>query len=90
MMNPNIINILVHNQQRYKELTRPLKEFRDKLLANENNVFHEDIEDDYLVALRRTIINDISKTYALPYEEVYIVLEAMNLEEYLNTSWQLY
>lgn len=86
-MNPNeeaIIQYLVFNQAFFMEKSRPFREQRDKLLNTEDYSFHSEINKQYEELIKADITDDITKKFAFPAEDVIVVLENLNINEYLK------
>lgn len=79
-----IVYSLIHNQGYYKELARPYTDQLAKLLLKEDIAFHADIKEQYRGLIINTIANDITFNLAIPSEDVIIVIEDIDFEEYLK------
>lgn len=77
-----VIFSLVNKQSYYKELVQPFIEAKKALVVN--HVFYGDVEKEFKEKVLGTIADDITKNLAIPVEEVYLVLNHLNLEEYLK------
>lgn len=79
-----IVLMLINKQPYFKELVKPLIIAKDYMLKNKNFAFKDDIEKDFKEKVMSHIADDICKNLAIPYEEVAIVLENVNINNYLS------
>jgi len=77
-----IVYYLISHQGRIKEKLRPFTEQRNKLLIN-NSLFSEEIVEQYKDLVTKTITDELTKDLGVTTEEARIVLEDLNMEEYL-------
>lgn len=77
-----IVFILVNKQSYFKELVKPLIEAKEILKVNK--IFNDDVEKEFKDKVFSLFVDDITKNLAIPTEDVMIVLENLNLNEYLR------
>lgn len=88
VMNPtvedSIFMYLVYNQGRFKiELSQFVKQ-RDSLLKSEDSSFHEEIQDQFKSYALSVLVDNVTKHLAISSEDAIIVIENVNLDEYLT------
>ena len=79
-----IIHAIIHNQEHFKNSTKEFTKQMNDLLTKEKNEFHHDIVEQYKGLVKGVIGDELTKRLAIPIEEVLIVLEDINLLEYLK------
>jgi uncharacterized FlgJ-related protein len=89
MSNPETIHgvvyYLIDNKEHFVEKLRPFTEQKSKLLNSEEHwLFSEEIKEQYDSLARSTIGDEITKKLGIPLEEVILILENVNLDEYLQ------
>jgi len=88
MVNPDvkdhIIQYLILNHGAIKERLQEYKGQRDAYLIELDPVFHGDVKDGFLSLAKTIITEEVGRRYALSPEEVLVVLESFDLEEYLR------
>lgn len=77
-----IIIMLVNKQSYFKELVKPLIDAKNML--DVNKIFGDDIEKEFKERVFQLFADDITKNLAIPTEDVMMVLENLNLNEYLR------
>lgn len=79
----NIFMYLLYNQDRFKiELSAYLKQMEELMIA-EDRVHRPEIRDQFETIARQHIMDDVTKQLAIPTESAIIVLENLNIREYL-------
>lgn len=78
-----VTDYLIVNRPRLALELEPLKQEYNSSLKSQDDVFHDEILKQYLVKLNRHICNDVTKSLALPYSEVYEILEQVDLRNFL-------
>lgn len=88
MVNPDvkdkIITYLVDNHEHIRERVRSYTNDKLDYLEKYNKVFHDDIRDGYLEVVTSYLVTDLANRYAISAEDVLVVLEDLDLEQYLN------
>jgi hypothetical protein len=80
----SIFMYLVYNQERFKiELSEFVKQ-RDSLLKSEDSSFHEEIQDQFKAYALSVLVDNVTKHLAISSEDAIIVIENVNLDEYLT------
>lgn len=79
-----IIEHLITNQSDIKDQVMELRLLKNQLLATYDHVFRLDLEEQYEARIRQIIGYKASKALAIPLENVIIVIESIELEDYLN------
>jgi hypothetical protein len=80
----DVIEFLIINQPYIKEELKKLKHLKDTLKATENQIFHQDIEEQCEQRIKQWIAMYTSDRLAIPYEYVFIQLEKIDVQEYIN------
>lgn len=87
-MNPtvedSIFMYLVYNQGRFKLELNQFVTKRDSLLKAEDASFHEEIQDQFKAYVQSILIDNVTKHLAISSEDAIVVIEALNLDEYLS------
>lgn len=78
-----IIQYLIDNKQYLKYLVDPHTKTRNRLLKEQPREFHDDIIFNYDDLVKFIIVNETSKSLALDYETICIILDNTNLEGYI-------
>lgn len=81
-----IVFHLIHNQQYYKDMITPYTKRRDNFLIINDKVFHDDINNQYWDMVKSVIASDLNFSLAVSYEDAIVVLEEINLKEYLDNE----
>jgi phenylpyruvate tautomerase PptA (4-oxalocrotonate tautomerase family) len=82
-MRERVIEYLIDNRDYFIEKTSDLVDKRESEKKSLSYLFHEDIDEDFLEAVTERISGDITKATGADMESIMIVLEEMNLGEYL-------
>lgn len=82
-MSDAIKDYLISNAEHLESLVQPHREKKDRL---ENNLrfFNGEIEEQYNNLKKYIIANEVTNSLAIPYEDVIVVLESINLEAYIK------
>jgi hypothetical protein len=87
-MNPEVANIvmyyLVNRQQDIKSFSKVYQDQMNKLLQEQPKELHDDIKKQFKNIVVTKMSDDITKDQALPIEDVLIMLNDLNLDEYLK------
>lgn len=84
MINYEIVMYLLHNQLFFKKKFDSLIKFRTSLMKDSNlSLFSDDINKQFKDISKKGIVDEVTSRLAVPAEEVLVVLEDMNLDEYL-------
>lgn len=80
----NVFMYLVYNQERFKiELNQFVKQ-RDSLLKTEDASFHGEIHEQFKAYANSVLVDNVTKHLAISSEDAIIVIENLNLDEYLG------
>lgn len=79
----NVYLILIHNQEHFKQKTKEYKKQRDELLKQQDVSFHDEIHKQYKEVCKWVIVKEICEATGKSNEEVLIVVEQLNMDEYL-------
>jgi hypothetical protein len=80
----NVFMYLVYNQERFKiELNQFVKQ-RDSLLKTEDSSFHGEIQEQFKAYANSVLVDNVTKHLAISSEDAIIVIENLNLDEYLG------
>lgn len=83
-MNIDVINYVLYNQSHFKKKFEALTSFRKDLLSNpELSLFHDEIRKQFSERVKKEIIDEITNRLALSTEEVLLIIEPMNVDEYV-------
>lgn len=80
----NIVTWLLTHQVPVKIMIMEFTKQKDELIAKEDHIFHKDIKEQYFKLVKQKIAFEIAKDLAISAEQIYTVIEALNVEEYLN------
>ncbi len=84
MTNDLIKDYLINNKEHLMKLTQPMRYIKSNLLKKYPEVFSDYIKEQYFELTKSIIIQDITKALAVSTEDVILVLEEINVEEYLK------
>lgn len=80
-----IVEWLIRNHERVKFIIEPSKkEFKKMLNSRNNRYLKQEIIDEYNSLVKNKIGDVATKDLAISLESVIIVLEGINLDEYLK------
>lgn len=79
-----VVHYLIANQEHVKEKIKPFTEQKKTFLEQNGNLFEEEIDKQYEDIVRSTIGDEITAKLGIPLEDVLIVLENLNVKEYLK------
>lgn len=79
-----VVYYLIANQEHIKQKVSPFTRQRERLLSTDNNVFKEEIDKQYHDVVKSTIGDEITSKLGIPIEDVLIILENLNVEEYIK------
>lgn len=79
-----VLTYLLPARDGLREYVKPLREYRDALLEKHDAVFGDDIREQYLEAAKSMIADHVSKAVNVDIENTLIVLEQVNLGEFLG------
>lgn len=80
----SVFMYLVYNQERFKIELNPFVKQRDSLLKSEDSSFHEEIQDQFKAYVNSVLMDNVTKHLAISSEDAIIVIENVNLDEYLR------
>lgn len=81
-----IIGLLVNKQPYFKELVSPFIQAKEALYKMQGRTFEQEIEEQFKDNVFKTIADDISYNVGVSTDEIYEVLENLNLENYLKAK----
>ena len=79
-----IVHTLLYNQPYFKELLRPFIVQRDELKLKEKPEFHADIDKQFDEIVRVELMKDMTARHGIAVDEIKMVLETLNLKDYLS------
>ena len=79
-----ILMKLTCQQFHYKALLQTLIDFRNDLIKTEDIHFRDDINRQFKDRALSILADDLTKDLGVSTEDVYLVLENLNLEEYIK------
>lgn len=79
-----VIEFLILNQPYIKAQLEDLKAAKEKMIDTINPVFRQDLDEQYNVRISQWIAHYTGEALALPIEDVILVLERIDVEEFLN------
>lgn len=82
-MNDEIIDDLIVNKQHYVTILAPLIETLEYLLENEDKLFKDDVLSQFEDTSKWVIAKNIHHRFNVTIEDVYILLENVNIRSYL-------
>lgn len=86
--NPEVLQgiyyYLIANQQHIIEKMKPFTERRKNLLSSEEGIFQEEIDKQYEDIVKSTIGDEITAKLGIPIEDVLVILENLNVNEYIK------
>ena len=77
---------LVHNQWHLQDLISPLLKQKIELYKSEPIEFHPMIHQEFLGLVKQALASEITKCLPVSAESVTIVLQSLNLNEYITRS----
>lgn len=84
-MNDSLIqDYLVANKEHLKLSCSSLETTKNSLLNKHPEAFTDFIKEQYHNMIRNIIVNEVTKALAIPAEDVILVLDSINVEEYLK------
>jgi hypothetical protein len=78
-----IFHTLLYNQPFYKELCKDFISQRNEILEKEDPSLKNDIDRQFISMVKSEITKNLAQRHAISTEEILIVLENVNLQEYL-------
>lgn len=79
-----VMMYLTSNIQGLKKFLKPLLDQRRDLLKKEDPALHSEIQSQFEQSVREQIANEIATNLNLNPQEVYEVVENMNVKEFLG------
>lgn len=79
-----IIEFIIQNQGHFKHEVERLRGVKNRVKANEQEIFHSDIEDQYEARIKQLISFITADALAIPVEYVIIELDGIDMEELFN------
>lgn len=79
-----IIHTLMYSQPYFKELCKDLIAQRNELKSKEDPSLHKDIDSQFVSMVKSTLAKDLAMKHAISTEEILIVLESINIIEYMK------
>jgi len=84
-MNEQLIkDYLINNQEAIKEALYPTERLRDSFIKTSSVWMHDWILEEYWGLVRNYIVDCVTKSLAVSPEDVIMVLESIDLGEYLK------
>lgn len=88
-MNDIIITDLINNQDYYKLVAQDLTDELTNILKTEDPVFYDAIKHNYFDLVRQRFLIEMTTRLKVSPEDAMIVLQTVNLEDYLKCSFFL-
>jgi hypothetical protein len=79
-----IVFYILHNQYDLMFRLQPLLDQRKKYLETEDKVFHDDIKNDFEIAVKRELSSELSQQLDIDIESIMIAMEGFSVKEFLN------
>lgn len=79
-----LIEYLIDNKDYFKDKYKDKIDRLDKAKETNDNVFHEEIDKQFRSVIIRSMVDELSSYSGADAETILIVLEDMNLTEYLK------
>lgn len=79
-----IVEFLIAHQEEIKEKTQELRTLYEVYLETQNPVFRLDLKEQYEARIRQLIAFVVSDNTNIPIIDVIILLEKIEIEEFLN------
>ncbi len=79
-----IVDYLIDNKDYYKSQFMICEQQKNLLISNENFILRNDINKQYKNFIISQIVDDVSRRLAVPIEDIIIILESIDLNNYLN------
>src|SRR6266567_496934 len=80
-----VILFLMHRKEFLCERLAPLLKQREELIHKEDSAFHTEIENQFEVIIRREVAEQIALDMQIDPESVFLVVETMNVKEFLDS-----
>lgn len=81
-----VIIYLTQNHQGLMRRIQPLITQHKELKRNEDPIFHKEIDDQLEKLLRREIANEIAENMLFDPEQVFLIVENMDVKSFINTN----
>jgi transcription antitermination factor NusG len=79
-----VISFLVYHKPKLLHTISPLLEQKLELLKTEDSSFHSEIEAQFETLIRREIAEYIAINMQFDPEQVYLIVETLNVKEFLG------
>ncbi len=83
-MNPTLVDYFVNNHEHLKELLQPHCDRYLALMDEEDPILRNDIDREFSYVVKSVLINESSKALAVSTEECMIVVESIDIKEFLK------
>jgi len=80
---------MISKQQAILGLIEPVMIYRDNLLEHVDNIFHDDIKSQYLVAIKSMIADHLTKEVNITMEDALLFMEDVNFKGYFHNDKKL-
>lgn len=84
MIRDVILDDLETNRDHYLYITNALRLSKETLLHEEDNLFYNDIMDDYRIALTELVAEDICKRLNVDIENALVTLQEINIVNFIE------
>lgn len=81
-----VVMYLTQGRDALIHVLKPLLEQRKALLKSEDASMHQEIQDQFEDLIRREISREIATNMSLDPEQVYSIVETMNVSEFLGEN----
>lgn len=79
-----VIAFLIYQRASLLERLRPGLEQKQELLKTEDPSFHDEIESQFETLARREIAEEIAAQLNFDPEQVFLIVESMNIKEFID------
>lgn len=79
-----IVFYIIHNHDDLLFRLQPLIQQRDRYFQSEDKVFHDDVNNEFEVAIKRELASELSQQLDIDIESIMIAMEEFSTKEFLN------
>lgn len=83
-MNEQICDYIVNNHEALKEQIKPYQNKYIDLLKTEPAILKNDIDQQFFYMVKLILVDNVTKALGVSTEEAYIVVESINITEFLK------
>lgn len=82
-VNQVVVHFLILNQFHFKEASAVYKARRAEVMEQSDPCFHDEIDEQYRDMVKSMLLDAITKQFGFTTESVLIMLESLNIDEYV-------